>query len=192
MSSDPSYFKGNLRPVERISWYEAKEFCARLSRATNREYRLPSESEWEYACRAGTTTPFYFGKSITTKLANYDGSIVYNREQKGIYRERTTEVGTFPPNNYGLFDMHGNVWEWCGDHFYENYTKALSNESAWLSMNENARRVVRGGSWFNSPDRCRSANRTPLAPDNRGVSEERNSSNVGFRIVCVPKEIAYS
>jgi formylglycine-generating enzyme required for sulfatase activity len=189
LPSDPSYFKGNLRPVERVSWYEAKEFCVRLNSLTNREYRLPSESEWEYACRAGTTTPFYFGKSITTELANYDGSLVYGRGQKGIYREKTTEVGTFPPNNYGLFDMHGNVWEWCADHFYENYSRALGNESAWVSKDENARRVVRGGSWFNSPERCRSANRTPLSPDNRGVSERRDSSNVGFRIVCVPKEI---
>ncbi|MGB3656171.1 MAG: SUMF1/EgtB/PvdO family nonheme iron enzyme [Rivularia sp. (in: cyanobacteria)] len=192
LPSDPSYFKGNLRPVERISWYEAREFCARLSKATNREYRLPSESEWEYACRAGTTTPFYFGKSITTKLANYDGSYVYGRELKGIYRERTTEVGTFPPNNYGLFDMHGNLWEWCADHFHENYKRAPKNESAWFSNNENARRVIRGGSWFNAPKRCRSANRSPLSPDNRGVSEGRDSSNVGFRIVCVVKESVYS
>ncbi|KAB8335819.1 formylglycine-generating enzyme family protein [Scytonema tolypothrichoides VB-61278] len=192
LASDPSYFKGDLRPVERISWYEAREFCARLSKATNREYRLPSESEWEYACRAGTTTPFYFGETITTELANYyDGSVVYGREPKGIYREKTTEVGTFPPNAYGLFDMHGNIWEWCADHFHENYRRALGNESAWLSSDENARRVVRGGSWFNFPQYCRSANRTPLPPDNRGVSDERDSSNVGFRIVCVPKEIIF-
>lgn len=183
LPSDPSYFKGNLRPVERISWYEAREFCARLSRATNREYRLPSESEWEYACRAGTTTPFYFGKSITTKLVNYDGSIVYNREQKGIYRERTTEVGTFPPNNYGLFDMHGNVWEWCADHFHENYRKALSNESAWYSNNENAKRVIRGGSWFTSPKRCRSANRSFFLPDKRTAPS--GIEGPGFRVVCM-------
>ncbi|NMG18798.1 formylglycine-generating enzyme family protein [Brasilonema bromeliae SPC951] len=185
LASDPSYFKGDLRPVERISWYEAREFCARLSKATNREYRLPSESEWEYACRAGTTTPFYFGETITTELANYDGSLVYGRGSKGIYREKTTEVETFPANAYGLFDMHGNIWEWCADHFHENYKRALRNETAWLSSDENARRVIRGGSWYSSPKFCRSANRTPLPPHERG--DPSGIEGTGFRIVCVPE-----
>jgi formylglycine-generating enzyme required for sulfatase activity len=126
LRSDPSYFKGNLRPVERVNWYEAKEFCDRLSSTTGREYRLPTEVEWEYACRANTTTPFYFGDTITTDLVNYDGS-VYGRESKGQFRKETTIVGNFPPNAYGLFDMHGNIWEWCAD--YWDYKENPGNRS---------------------------------------------------------------
>ena len=103
------------RPVEQVNWYDAIEFCARLSKLTVREYRLPSEAEWEYACRAGTTTPFYFGETITGKLANYNASETYADEPKGEYREETTPVGQFSPNAFGLYDMHGNVWEWCAD-----------------------------------------------------------------------------
>ncbi|MEA5467128.1 formylglycine-generating enzyme family protein [Leptothoe sp. PORK10 BA2] len=168
--SDLSYFKGALRPVERVTWHEAKEFCDRLVRATGREYRLPTEAEWEYACRANTTTPFYFGETITAELANYDGNYVYGQGSKGQFREQTTDVGQFPPNAYGLFDMHGNLWEWCSDN--------------WV-MNGDSFRIIRGGSWFTSPKRCRSANRTILRPDNRGDSNPRDS--VGLRVVCVPK-----
>ena len=107
---------GANRPVEKVSWQEAVAFCEKLSQQTGRTYRLPSEAEWEYACRAGTTTPFHFGATMTTDLANYNGNYTYGDGPKGMYLERTTEVGSFPPNAFGLYDMHGNVWEWCADH----------------------------------------------------------------------------
>ncbi|NCR29365.1 MAG: formylglycine-generating enzyme family protein, partial [Microcystis aeruginosa LE13-04] len=124
------------RPVERVNWYDAIEFCARLSKLTGREYRLPSEAEWEYACRAGTTTPFYFGETITGKLANYNASNTYADEPKGEYRKETTPVGQFPPNAFGLYDMHGNVSEWCADDWHGNYDGAPTNGSAWLDSNQ--------------------------------------------------------
>ena len=103
-------------PVESISWYDSEEFCARLSKSTGRDYRLPSESEWEYACRAGTIAPFHFGETITTDLANYDGNYVHGKEPKEIDRESTTEVGSSGlANSFGLYDMDGNIWEWCAD-----------------------------------------------------------------------------
>jgi hypothetical protein len=111
LESDPSKFKGDNQPVERVSWNHAQEFCARLSRMANKTYRLPSEAEWEYACRAGTTTPFYCGETISTDLANYNGNYTYGQGQEGEYREKTTEVGIFPANSFGLYDMCGNVWE---------------------------------------------------------------------------------
>ncbi|PVE26527.1 serine/threonine protein kinase, partial [Enterococcus faecalis] len=107
----------NNRPVERVSWNDAVTFCQRLSQKTQKYYRLPSEAEWEYACRAGTTTPFYFGESITPDLVNYDGNSTYASAPKGQNRQQTTDVGTFPPNAFGLYDMHGNVWEWCLDDY---------------------------------------------------------------------------
>jgi formylglycine-generating enzyme required for sulfatase activity len=115
LKSDPSYFKGDNLPVECVSWNDAREFCDRLSRMANKTYRLPSEAEWEYACRGGTTTPFYCGETISTDLANYDGNYTYGQGQKGEDREKTTEVGKFPANPFGLYDMCGNVWEWCQD-----------------------------------------------------------------------------
>ena len=130
LKTDLSHFKGNNRPVEQVSWKDAVEFCARLSQLTNREYRLPSEAEWEYACRAGTTTPFYFGETITSKLANYCANSTYAEEAKGEYRKATTPVGQFPPNAYGLYDMHGNVLEWCADSWHENYEGAPTDERA--------------------------------------------------------------
>ena len=113
LKPDPAYFKGDNRPVEQVSWDDAMEFCQRLSKRTGREYRLPSEAEWEYACRVGTTTPFHFGATIMPDLANYDGNYTYGNGPKGKYREQTTDVGSFPPNAFGLFDTHGNVYEWC-------------------------------------------------------------------------------
>ncbi|MCL2926006.1 MAG: formylglycine-generating enzyme family protein, partial [Trichodesmium sp. MAG_R04] len=110
------------RPVEQVNWYQAVEFCQRLSKLTERNYRLPSEAEWEYACRAGTTTPFYFGETITGELANYDTSYTYADEAEREYREQTTPVGQFPPNAFGLYDMHGNVREWCVDDWHSDYT----------------------------------------------------------------------
>jgi formylglycine-generating enzyme required for sulfatase activity len=147
MGSNPSRFQGANRPVESIFWNEAIEFCQKLSQATDRAYRLPSEAEWEYGCRAGTTTPFYFGETITTDLANYNGEYTYGSAPKGQYRKQTTKVGSFPPNAFGLYDLHGNVWEWCQDTWHENYKGAPTNGSAWVSENDNDYRVLRGGSW---------------------------------------------
>ena len=184
LEADPSHFKGDDRPVEQVSWYDAVEFCARLSRGTGQTYRLPSEAEWEYACRAGTTTPFHFGETITTDLANYRGtdderfgwSGSYGDGPKGIYREGTTLVGTFPANDFGLQDMHGNVWEWCADHWHGNYQGAPTDGTAWLSSDESTPRLLRSGSWSNSPRDCRSALRVNPDPAYRTLL-------IGFRVV---------
>ncbi len=177
LETAPSNFEGDNLPVEQVSWDDAVEFCQRLSKHTNREYRLPSEAEWEYACRAGTTTPFHFGETLTADLANYDANYTYGDGPKGDYREKTTNVGIFPANAFGLYDMHGNVWERCQDHWHENYVGEPTDGSAWLSADEDADRLLRGGSWFDGPDRCRSADRGRNARDCRG-------SNLGFRVVC--------
>ena len=184
LESDPSRFKGdgstsltNNLPVERVSWNHTQEFCARLSRKTNQTYRLPSEAEWEYACRGGTTTPFYFGETISTELANYDGNYTYGGGAKGEYREKTTEVGKFPANPCGLYDMCGNVWEWCEDEWHGNYINAPTDGSAW-SNGSNNYMSLRGGSWINNPHYCRSASRFY---DNR----DYRSYVIGFRVVCV-------
>jgi formylglycine-generating enzyme required for sulfatase activity len=190
LSPDPSNFKGDNRPVEQVSWFDAQEFCARLNIVAKRDYRLPSEAEWEYACRAETTSPFHFGKTITTDLANYDGtddpdgewSGFYGRGPKGIYRQETTAVDTFSPNVFGLYDMHGNVWEWCLDHYHSDYEGAPIDGSAWINPNaeQNAFRGLRGGSWNSNPHYCRSACRYDYGnPDNLNWL-----LNVGFRVVC--------
>lgn len=158
LKQNPSRFPGDNRPVEQVYWHNAVEFCARLSRKTGRSYRLPSEAQWEYACRAGTITPFYFGETITDKLANYDASNTYADEPPGEYRKETTPVGIFPPNAFGLYDMHGNVWEWCLDTWHSNYEGAPVDGSAWLdNSNGNYYQVLRGGSWVGVPFYCRSA-----------------------------------
>ncbi len=180
LEAEPSNFKGDNRPVERVSWNDAVEFCARLSKHTGREYRLPSEAEWEYACRAGSTTPFHFGETITGNLANYNASSVYANESKGQYRKETTPVGQFPANAFGLYDMHGNVWEWCLDDWHNNYKEAPTNGSAWIENENNNRsqsKVRRGGSWLDLPEDCRSACRSDYG------SVLRNY-HFGFRVVC--------
>jgi formylglycine-generating enzyme required for sulfatase activity len=156
LKSDPSYFKGDNLPVECVSWNDAQEFCARLSRMANKTYRLPTEAEWEYACRGGTTTPFYCGETISTDLANYNGNYTYGQGQKGQYREKTTEVGIFPANPFGLYDMCGNVWEWCEDGLHENYINAPIDGSAWTSPSTEYM-LLRGGSWAFKARFCRSA-----------------------------------
>jgi formylglycine-generating enzyme required for sulfatase activity len=177
LDPSPARFKGDNRPVERVSWQEAVEICARLSAHTGREYRLPTEAEWEYACRAGTITPFSFGETITTDLANYRGTAdPYNGGPKGPYREQTTDAGQFPANAFGLYDMHGNVWEWCQDVWHGNYKDAPTDGSAWLDGRDSDVRVLRGGSWNNGPWTCRSACRH----NSLGV----RNSRYGFRVVC--------
>ncbi|TAD93461.1 MAG: formylglycine-generating enzyme family protein, partial [Oscillatoriales cyanobacterium] len=158
MGNNPSRFKGAKRPVENVSWDEAVEFCRKLTQKTGKSYRLPSEAEWEYACRAGTTTPFYFGDTITPELVNYDGNYPYGAAPKGLYRQQTTDVGSFPPNSFGLYDMHGNVWEWCSDKWHGNYSGAPTDGSSWETGTDN-NRVLRGGSWNLNAVNCRSANR---------------------------------
>ncbi|MEH1938205.1 MAG: bifunctional serine/threonine-protein kinase/formylglycine-generating enzyme family protein [Nostoc sp.] len=176
-NNNPSSFKGEKRPVEGVSWDEAVEFCKKLSQKAGKTYRLPSEAEWEYACRAGTTTPFYFGETITTDLANYDGKkYPYGSAPKGEYREQTIDVGKFPPNSFGLYDMHGNVWELCLDVYNDNYQDAPKDGSAWLTGKDNSRTLARGGSWNFNARYCRSANRAWSADP---------GSNTGFRVVAV-------
>ena len=170
---DPSRFKGDMRPVEQVSCFDAVEFCDRLSAHSGRNYRLPTEAEWEYACRAGTTTPFHFGETVTPDLANYnstddpDGkwSGSYGRGPKGEYPKETTPTDYFGiANAFGLCDLHGNVWEWCADHWRDNYEGAPADGSAWLSEEETTNRVVRGGSWGTFPRDCRSASRGYVTP----------------------------
>ena len=178
LKPNPSGFEGDNRPVEQVSWYDAVEFCKRLSAHTRRNYRLPSEAEWEYACRAGTKTPFYFGKTLTTELANYNGDYTYNDGPKGEYRKETTPVDQFGiANAFGLCDMHGNVWEWCADHWHDNYEGAPTDGTAWLSEDDQSNRVLRGGSWYIIPRSCRSAYRLNATPD-------YTNDRIGFRVVC--------
>ena len=178
MGNNPSYFteKGAKRPVEKVSWNNAVDFCQKLSQQTGREYRLPSEAEWEYACRGGTTTPFHFGETITTELANYNGTSIYASEPKGKHLQRTTDVGIFPPNAFGLYDMHGNVWEWCQDDWHNNYIDAPKDGSGWTSRSGNTK-LLRGGSLDLNPENCRSAYRIDL-------NLAYYNLNIGFRVVC--------
>jgi formylglycine-generating enzyme required for sulfatase activity len=176
LNPEPSRFKGDDRPVEQVRWEEAQEFCQRLSAKTGKKYRLPSEAEWEYACRAGTVTPFHFGETISSELANYDASEVYSNGPKGEDRKKTTDVGVFPANDWGLHDMHGNVWEWCEDDWCINFDGAPGDGSAWVEFEQvKTNKLVRGGSWFNFPGDCRSASRG---------SNFDVSGIVGFRVVC--------
>jgi formylglycine-generating enzyme required for sulfatase activity len=169
LDADPSHFKGDLRPVERVSWHDAVEFCARLAAHTQRAYRLPSEAEWEYACRAGTTTPFHFGPTLSTDYANYDGANekygAYGSGTRGEHRGETTPVNQFEgANAFGLYDMHGNVLEWCQDTWHRNYEGAPTDGSAWIEGGDISWRVRRGGSWNFNPRYCRSAYRSSTMP----------------------------
>ena len=165
MGDNPSYLKGEKLPVECVSWYDAVEFCEKLSETTGKTYRLLSEAEWEYACRAGTTTPFHFGETITPELVNYINE-----------SNEPTDVGSFPPNAFGLYDMHGNVEEWCSDKLLDNYDGAPTDGSSWESGNNY--RMLRGGSWICNPCNCRSAVRSCEQP----IYGERFN---GFRVACV-------
>jgi formylglycine-generating enzyme required for sulfatase activity len=165
MRVEPSKFEGDNLPVGGISWYEAMEFCARLSKATGTTYRLPSEAEWEYACRARTTTMFAFGQTITAEVVNFKGLYSYGSEQKGPNREQPTPVGALGvANGFGLYDMHGNVWEWCLDNWHTSYNGAPADGSAWVRGGDTESRVRRGGSWNEMGIQCQSAYRDRLIP----------------------------
>jgi formylglycine-generating enzyme required for sulfatase activity len=166
LGEDFSLFRGDQRPIDSVSWSEATEFCARLARETGKKYRLPSEAEWEYACRAGSTTDFAFGDTISSIIVNYDGSHPYGIEAPGIFRNETVAVGSLmAANKFGLFDMHGNVSEWCADEWHDTYEGAPQHGGAWISENVAAQRVVRGGSWANTAEICRSSDRSRESAD---------------------------
>ena len=186
MDNNPSRFKGPKRPVDTMSWHDAIAFCQRLSDRTGKDYRLPSEAEWEYACRAGTTTQFHFGSVLTVAVANYHSTAIPSGEgpwavSRGPWREETVPVGSLSANAFGLHEMHGNVWEWCADDYFKSYEGAPSDGSAWLGSEAvdgfPADKVLRGGSWIASPWTCRSAERLSFSPENRDAA-------VGFRVCC--------
>ena len=204
---NPSYFQGGYkrksdkfglfngeantdqRPVEPVSWKDAIEFCKRLSKRTGQNYSLPSDAQWEYACRAGSATSFHFGEAISPELANYSGDEIYGHGPKGKYRGQTTPVGMFPANAWGLEDMHGNVWEWCLNQWHPNYEGAPIDGSAWVDADTKRADVdkddrfvcglLRGGCWSDRSRNCRSAYRNHPRPGFVGLS-------VGLRVVCLP------
>ncbi len=183
LNPNPSNFPGDKLPVEKVSWYDAMEFCARISLHTGLKYRLPSEAEWEYACRSKTKTPWFFGSLLGSKYARF-----------GDPQGRTVSVGNFPPNQFGIYDMHGNTWEWCADTWHENYENAPNNGNVWDEnhqeinyyqntnenlvelLNDDRWRVVRGGSWADSQEQCRSAFRIDQSPNASG-------NTLGLRVV---------
>ena len=177
LPNDRSWGRVN-RPVIILSWHDAQAYCAWLSELTGYGYRLPSEAEWEYACRAGTQTPYSFGNNITPEQANYDGNYPYTGGNKGQYRGKTVPVQYLPPNTWGLYEMHGNVWEWVQDAWHENYHGAPTDGNSWESADTSMACVLRGGSWNDLAGNCRSAYRVNYQPDKR-------YSNIGFRCVRV-------
>ena len=194
LNPDPSQFKGVNHPVEQVSWDDATEFCARLAARTGRAYRLPTEAEWEYACRAGTTTPFHFGETLSPEVANYNCTVTYgDRGVEGSQIGQTTPVDKYAiANRFGLSDMHGNVWEWCEDDWHGSYEGAPTDGSAWLDSrsevstkneNENRTKVIKGGSWYSDPWLCRSAVRGDDSRDSR-------SSVTGFRVACAAPRLS--
>lgn len=171
----PGFAQDERHPVVCVSWHDAQRYVQWLSEKTGQQYRLPSEAEWEYACRAGTHTAFSFGDEITPEHANYDGNFTYNNGAKGAFRGGTTPVGSFQPNAWGLFDMHGNVWEWTQDAVHEDYQGAPLDGSAWEQGGDPARRILRGGAWLYQPRYLRSALRN-------GYSALLANDVVGFRV----------
>ncbi|NTW63338.1 MAG: formylglycine-generating enzyme family protein [Chlorobiaceae bacterium] len=182
---NPSRFKGENLPVENVSWDDCEAFIEALNRKMSKTYRLPTEAEWEYACRAGTTTPFNTGGNLTTEQANYNGNYPYNNNRKGQYREKTVAVDSYAPNDWGLYNMHGNVWEWCSDWYLDiKMGRVVKNRAGvafgGISINllsaSGSYRVLRGGSWRSNAGDCRSAYR----------GYDANCNNVSFRLVGTP------
>jgi formylglycine-generating enzyme required for sulfatase activity len=184
--SDPSNFKGGNRPVEKVSWEDAIEFCDRLTRVTGRKYRLPTEAEWEYAARAGTSTQFHFGDAVSADWSNFQGKLTFNSSPKGDFKQQTLPVATYGiANAFGLYDMHGNVWEWCQDRWHENYASAPADGQVWEAEKDSIPylKVIRGGGWDSPGAELRSSAR------NRVTSTIR-LSNLGFRVVAEMSEPA--
>ena len=182
MGHNPSWFKGAKRPVETVSWDDCQEFCRKLSQRTGKAYGLSSEAQWEYTCRAGTTTPFHCGETITSDLASYAGNWTYAEERNGINQRETVEVGQFPPNAFGLYEMHGNVWEWCGDGWHDNYDSKPENIKNTGSIiwpnSDDSKHILRGGGWGFNPLYSRSASRSGYL--------SVYGSNSGFRLSVSP------
>lgn len=172
----PCRFKGDDLPVERVTWKDAQTFCERLSKQTGRNYHLPSETQWEYACRAGTITPFSFGDTITVDVANFNGEHTFRDEPRGFYFHSTSAGGKFPPNSFGLYDMHGNLWEWCADNWLDDYSASPRDGSSYQNKGSHYR-AARGGSWHEPPALCRSASRLQ-------VLETDADEFMGFRVAC--------
>jgi formylglycine-generating enzyme required for sulfatase activity len=181
------------RPVERVSWLEAIEFCSRLSQRTGRNYTLPSEAQWEFACRAGTSTAYYFGANIYSDLANFRGTDASRfssptPDPHPLFREQTTPVRMFPANAWGLHDMHGNVLEWCLDSVRSSYEGGPYDGSAWNDPQapKEQQRITRGGSWSMPPRFCRSAFRSPFRSPSKADVTDGPFDDAGFRVACLP------
>jgi formylglycine-generating enzyme required for sulfatase activity len=178
MGNNPSHFRGDNLPVEQVSWNDCQEFLAKLSAKNGGVFRLPTEAEWEYVCRAGTTTPFNIGNTINPDQANFDGRFIYGNGSKGKQREKTTSAGTLVSNAWGLYDMHGNVNEWCEDLYNESYCGERSIIDSAGHSKDN-KRVCRGGCYEDSPENCRSATRS-------GINSSFKMRYLGFRVVFHP------
>jgi formylglycine-generating enzyme required for sulfatase activity len=172
----PCRFKGDNLPVDRVSWLDAQRFCRQLSEKTGQAFQLPSETQWEYACRAGTGTPFCFGETLTVEVANFNGEHTFSEEPRGFYTHVTTEGGTFPPNAFGLCDMHGNLWEWCEDNWLDDYFSSPRDGSSYQNV-KSTFRAARGGSWHEPAVLCRSASRLR-------VLQTEADEVMGFRVMC--------
>jgi formylglycine-generating enzyme required for sulfatase activity len=176
--ANPSYFQDRDLPVDSVTWPEASEFCARLAAYTGKRYRLPSEAEWEYACRATSRTAFSFGETITAQIVNYDGTQPYQKAPAGEFRGKTVRSSLTAANRFGLHDMHGNLWEWCADEWHENYAAdAPVDGRAWITSARPAYRSLRGGAWCNCADACRSSERMKGRAD-----ETERLYYIGFRV----------
>jgi formylglycine-generating enzyme required for sulfatase activity len=177
--ANPSYFQGPDLPVDSVTWQEASEFCTRLKNHTSRDYRLPSEAEWEYACRASSSTAYSFGETITPQIVNYDGTQPYQKAPVGEFRGKTVRSSSLlAANKFGLYDMHGNLWEWCADEWHENYTvSAPVDGRAWITNAQPVYRTLRGGAWCNWADTCRSSERMKGKAD-----ETERLYYIGFRV----------